>query len=84
LLLLRFRVEAHEGLRFERKLQLLAELEQVDPATPAAWLRGVLLARAGAWPEAQAAFLQAAVRGEHPAQARVNARWCAEMAAVGR
>lgn len=84
LLLQRFRVEAHEGLRLERKLQLLAETEQADAATPAAWLRGILLARAGAWSEARVAFEQAAVRGEHPAQSRVNARWCAEMAAAAR
>lgn len=78
LLVLRFRIEAHEGLSTERKLRLLDELAVADPGAPLEYLRAVLLARAGQWRPAQASFVQAAARGQLPELARVNARWCAE------
>lgn len=81
LLLLRFRIEAHEGLTIDRKLQLLQDLAVADPGAPVAYLQAVLLARAARWTEARAWFLQAAQRGEMRRQAAVNARWCAQQAA---
>jgi hypothetical protein len=78
LLLLRFRIEAHEGLSNERKLRLVDELAIADPGAPVEYLRAVLLARAGQWRQARGLFLQAAARGQAPNLARVNASWCAK------
>ena len=75
-LLLRYRVEAHQGLAVERKLQLLATLEQLEPTYPAAFVRGVLLARANDCRHALPAFRLAEARSQHPKIARANAAWC--------
>ncbi len=75
-LLLRFRVEAHEGLRLERKLALLAELTALDPTYPDALVRGVLLAREGRCDEALAGFARAMAQGQHRGRAANNLAWC--------
>lgn len=75
-LLLRFRIEAHEGVAVERKLALLGELARSDPAYPAAYVRAVLLARAEKWQPAAAAFELAAALGQDRPLALANAAWC--------
>lgn len=77
LLLLRYRIEAHEGLSIERKLSLVQELAAVDAAAPTDYLLAVLLARAGHCREAIPAFQRAAARGQAADLAKANARWCA-------
>ena len=76
LLLLRYRIEAHEGLSIERKLSLVQELAAVDAAAPTDYLVAVLLARAGHCRQAIPAFQRAAARGQAVDLAQANARWC--------
>lgn len=82
LLLLRFKVEAHEGLALARKLALLEDLETADPAYPSAYTTAALLGRAQRFRECGAWFQRAATLGQRPQQARVNAQWCGERAAI--
>jgi len=77
-MLLRFRVEAMDHADLTRKLQLLRELERVDPTYPAAYARGVLAARAQRCDLALPAFAEAMRAGQSPRQASINARWCRE------
>lgn len=76
-LILRFRVEAYEGLGLERKLDLLGQLASSDPAYPSVFVRGVLLARDHDCEGATIAWQQALRMHQQPAQARANLRWCA-------
>ncbi len=77
-MLMRYRVEAVDHLDLSRKLQLLRELEVADATYPAAYARGVLLARARHCDLALPAFALAIREGEEPRQAKINARWCRE------
>jgi hypothetical protein len=75
-LLLRFRVEAYEGLALSRKLELIEVLREQTPSYPATYVTAVLLAREGRMRAAGGQFLLAAERGQFPGLARSNARWC--------
>ncbi len=77
LLLLRFRIEAHEGLSPERKLDLLRTLAVEDPSAPVEFLRGVLMARNGQCRQAVPWLLKAAQLGQNSQVARADAQWCA-------
>lgn len=75
-LLLRWRVEAHEGLTAERRAQLLAQLEAADPGYPIDFTAGVWAAREGDCQAAVAAWQRSLARRQMPARARANIRWC--------
>ena len=75
-LLLRWRVEAHEGLSDERRLQLLAQLSEMDPGYPAEFTAGVLAARANDCATAVQAWRRAAAKHQEPSRTRANLRWC--------
>lgn len=73
---LAFRVERGQGLSMERRLDLLDDLMQLDPAYPRSFATGVILAQGRSYRAARAAFLAAATIGERPDAARANARYC--------
>lgn len=75
-LLLRFRIEAHAGLRVERKLELIQTMVAADPTYPASFVAGVLWAREGRCDRAAPAFAQAIQRGENLRLAQANLAWC--------
>lgn len=75
-LLLRFRIEAHEGLRVERKLALLQALAAADPTYPDHLVAGVLWAREGHCDRALPAFAKAVALGQDKARAAANFAWC--------
>jgi hypothetical protein len=75
-LLLRWRVEAHEGLPVERRAQLLAQLEAADPGYPSDFTAGVWAARGGDCQAAVAAWQRSLARRQMSVQARANIRWC--------
>lgn len=77
-LLLRWRVEAHEGLLPERRVQLLAQLAEMDPSYPADFTAGVLAARADDCASAVQAWRRAAARRQEVARTRANLRWCSQ------
>lgn len=77
-LLLRYRVEAHQGLAIERKLVLLDQLHTIEPTYPAEYVGGVLLARADDCVHAVPALARAVAAGQLPQLARVNRQWCIE------
>jgi len=74
--LLRFRVEAHDGLALPRKLELLDDLAREDPTYPETYATGALLGRAGQFAACAVWFRQAAMLGQRARQAQVNAAWC--------
>lgn len=75
-LLLRWRVEAHEGLPAERRAQLLHQLAAMDPGYPADFTAGVIAARADDCATAVKAWQRAAARRQETARAKANLRWC--------
>lgn len=75
-LLLRWRVEAHQGLSPERRAALLAQLEAADPGYPSDFAAGVWAARAGDCASASAAWQRSLQRRQMQAQSRANLRWC--------
>ncbi len=75
-LLLRWRVEAHEGLLPQRRAELLAQLAELDPGYPADFTAGVLAARADDCASAVQAWARAIGRRQELARSRANLRWC--------
>lgn len=75
-LLLRFRVEAHDGLSLQRRLALLDQLAATDPTYPTVYVRGVLLARAGRCDQAVGLWRQAIQMHQQATLARANLAWC--------
>lgn len=75
-MLLRWRVEAHEGLTAERRAELLAQLEAADPGYPSDFTAGVWAARSGDCQAAVAAWQRSLARRQMSGQARANIRWC--------
>lgn len=47
-----WKAERSEGLSLERRFELVEQIRRVRPSYPAAWVRGVLLARADRWQDA--------------------------------
>lgn len=75
-LVLRYRVEQHEGLGLTRRLQLLAALQADDPSYPATFSRAAILGAAGSFAACAATFERAARLRQRPQLAAANARWC--------